>query len=123
MSMSIAAISINIQRASTGTGSVGWPGAPTTTVVAVTELLFGVGSGTLVEVTDATFVILPVNAGNTRYVAVTVVLAPTGNAASVHGNPLAHGAPADTKVSPAGVGSASTGSGTASGPWLVTTIV
>ena len=121
--MSIAAISISIHRASTGTGSVGWPGAPTTTVVAVTELLFGVGSGTVVEVTDATFAIVPLNNGNTWYVAVIVVVAPTGNAASEQGKPVAQGALADKKTSPAGVGSESTGSGTASGPLLVMTIV
>lgn len=99
-SPSSASIVSNIQRSSIGVGTIGVGAA---TVVEALELVCVVWS----LVTLAVFVIVPVTLlAMEKVTAEMVMLCPIATVPKLHGNPPAHGVPAEANVRPAGAGSA-----------------
>jgi hypothetical protein len=94
----------------------------TTGVMTVLLLSPGVGSGVGL-VTVAVLVTEPVALAGTENTTVTFVVAPFASVPNAHGKPPAHGAVADTKVKPAGVGSTSDTVCAFDGPLFVTASV
>src|ERR1700712_3513725 len=88
-------------------------------VVALLLLLVGSGSAVVLD-TMAVLTMSPVASAPTSNVTVTVTLAPRASVPSAHGKPPAHGAVAEAKVRPAGLGSSRVTPLAGDGPLLIT---